>query len=326
LETADSSTNSAVKRQENAATRDQADRQARLANKQPLARLPRGLESLSLGMTRADVDRMLRGGVSALRQEIAGGLMTTYSGQPKSAVDAVVRTIFARFDDAGRLAELRVRYADHPNNKPGTLRKKLDALQAAHGPGETKPLDMAWAADLPARKVAVEPIHAWNDDLTRLTCVLEPGSLEITLLDCPPSHPQGQPLPALAFLGRGPASVILGTSQKELLAKGATPYEGALLLKTDAASPFDSVLVWCEKDQATRIVARYRLDAANEPAKHLQEAWGRELSALGWPWRQDLADRVPKSWTTLDAGTRYRVFWQEDNQGTHLLAEWRALK
>lgn len=326
LETSDSSGISAAQRFEAARMRELADRRKRLADKQPFARLPRGLESLTLGMSRADVERMFPGSVNASRRNIPNGVMATYPGQPKSAADAVVRNIIARFDEMGRLAELRVRYADHPSNKPGTLRKRLDALQAAHGRGAVDQLDGAWAADLPVRKGAVEPMHVWNDDITKLTCVLDAGSLEIALLDCPLSHPQGQPLAALTFLTRGPEGFVLGMTRSDLSSKGGTTLEGALLFKTSAASPFDSVLVWCENDKATRIVARYRQDVAKDPAKHLQEAWGLELNVLGWPWRQDLADRVPKAWTTKDAHTRYRLFWQEDNLGTHLLAEWRELQ
>jgi hypothetical protein len=325
VETADGSSVPVSKRLENAEARDRVDRQTRLATNQPLSRLPRGLEALTLGMGRTEVDRSLPGGASALRREIGGGLMATYAGQPKTAADAVVRMIFARFDDAGKLAELRVRYADHPGNKPGTLRKRLDVLQATHGPGETKPADVKWAADLPVRKGSVEPTHVWNDDITRMTCVLDAGSLEVALLQCPPAHPQGEPLPALTFLPRGPEGFSLGMPQSELVGKGGTSFEGALLFKTNAASSYDSILVWCENDKVTRIVARHRATAA-EPAKRLPEAWGQDLSKFGWPWRQDLADRTPKAWTTRDAHTRYRLFSQEDNLGAHLLAEWRELK
>ena len=322
----DSSGIAVAPRLQMAKARDLADRQTRLANNQSLARLPRGLETLTLGMKRSDVERLLPGGASALRRDIAGGLMAAYPGQPKSAAEAVLRAIVARFDGAGQLTELRVRYADHPNNKPGTLRKKLDALVAAHGAGETTPLDPMLSKDLPARKGAAELSHVWHDDLTLLTCSVAAGSLEISLRNCPPAHANGEPLAALTYLPRGPDDVAVGTPRSALLAQGASSFEGALLLKTKAGSPFDSVLVWCENDKAARIVARYHQSAAPDPAKHLQETWGRDLRTLGWPWRQDLADRVPQSWTTHDEATRYRLFWQEDNQGTHLLAEWRELK
>ncbi len=324
FEAADSSGRDAAKRVAVARARDLVDRQARLASNQPLSRLPRNLETLPLGMARAQVERILPGGTNALRRDIPNGLMATYAGQPAGPADAVVRTLFARFDDAGRLAEVRVRYADHPGNRPGTLKKRLVALQAAHGAGETAPLNPARAADLPARK-ATGGVHVWQDDLTRLTCTLESGSLEIALRNCPAPHPEGEPLPAFAFLSRGADGIVLGMSRSDVVARGATPHEGALLLTTKADSAFDSVLVWFESDQVCRVVARYR-EGAQDPAKHLQETWGGELRAAGWPWRQDFAGNRLQSWTTHDELARYRIFWQEDNLGTHLLAEWRSVK
>src|SRR5207247_1757149 len=116
------------------------------------------------------------------------GVMAVYPGQPAAPADAVVRALFTRFDDAGRLAELRIRYADHPSNKPGTLRKKLDALQAAHGAGELMPLPTSLGIDLPARKGSAAVTHVWQDDLTLVTCTSDSGSLEITLRNCPLEH------------------------------------------------------------------------------------------------------------------------------------------
>lgn len=326
LEATDSSGLDAAKRLAAARARDKADRQMRLANNQPLSRLPRTLETLTLGMQRADVERILPGGKNALRRDIPNGLMASYAGQPTGPGDAVLRTLFARFDDAGQLAEVRVRYADHPSNRPGTLRKRLDALLAAHGPGEASPLNAAVAIDLPARKGNVGGTHVWRDDVTRLTCTLEAGSLEMALRQCPAAHPDGAPLPDFTYLSRGAEEIVLGMPRSEVVARGATPHEGALLLKPKADSPFDSVLVWFENELVSRVVASYRETGGQSAAKQLPVNWGRELRTVGWPWRQDYADNQPQSWTTSDDRTRYRLFWQEDNLGTHVLAEWRAVK
>ncbi len=308
LRVSDATERDAAQRYEAAKLRASADRKARLANNRPLTPLPRSLETLTLGARRADVERFLPGGVNAIRREIPQGLMAVYAGQPSAPADAVVRMIFARFDDAGRLAALRVRYADHPSNKPGTLRKKLEALQAAHGSGEVVSLPASLGADLPARKGPAASMQIWQDDTTLLSCTSDAGSLEITLSNCPPEHADGVPLPPFAFLAPGPDEVSLGSTRSELLAKGAAPFETALLLKSKAGSPFDSILVWFDQERATRIVARYRANAVNEPAKHLQEAWARDVRQVGWPWRQDLAAGQPQSWTTFDARTRYRLF------------------
>jgi hypothetical protein len=323
VDVSDSSGADIAQRLSSAKARDLVDRQTRLANGRPLARLPRTVDPLTLGMKRTEVERMLPGGASALRRDIPQGFMAVYPGQAKTGSDAVLRMIFARFDDAGQLAELRIRYADHPGNKPGTLRKKLDALQVAHGPGEVASVESAWSVDLPARKGAAGSRHVWHDDGTLLTCTVEGGGLEIAMRDCPLSHPEGEPLPSLQFLPRGPEGIGLGTRRSDLLAQGGTSHEGALLLKMNAGSPYDTALVWFQKEKATRIIARHRVAAAKEPVKHLQEAWRREVRSLGWPWRQDLAGAVPQSWTTHDALTRYRLFWEEDNQGTFLFSEWR---
>jgi hypothetical protein len=324
LAATDDSGRAAEQRLAAAKTLDLAQRQARLTNQKPVARLPRSLESLTLGMARTDVERLLPGGANAVRRDMDQGLMVVYPGQPR-IVDAVVRGIFARFDSAGQLTELRVRYGDHPS-KAGALRKKVDAIQAAHGPGATLPLGVGLDADLPVRKGAATAGQLWQDDVTLLTCTAAAGSLEIALRHCPPAHADGEPLPPFAFLPRGPEKVALGTSRGDLLAKGAVAQEGALAFSPPADSPFDTVFVWCDGDKATRIVARCRAEAAKEPDKHLLETWARDVADVGWPWRQDLAGTLPQSWTTWDARTRYRLFWQEDGQGTHLLAEWRELK
>lgn len=326
FEATDSSGADAAQRASAARARDLADRQTRLANNRPLSRLPRSLETLSLGMKRADVERLLPGGKNALRRDIPNGLMATYAGKPTAPGDAVLRTLFARFDDAGQLAELRVRYGDHPGNRPGTLKKRLAALQAAHGPGDASPLNPALAVDLPARQGAAGGINVWQDDVTRLTCTLEAGSLELAIRHCPAAHADGAPLPDFTYLPRGAEDLLLGMPRSDVVARGAAPHEGALLLTPKADSPFDSVLVWFENELVAKVVARYRDTGAPNAAQQLPETWGRELRTVGWPWRQDFVNNVLQSWTTSDAQTRYRVFWQEDNLGTHVLAEWRSVK
>ena len=326
VEATDNSGRDAAKRLTAARARDQADRQARVANNQPLSRLPRNLETLSLGMKRADVERIFPGGANAFRRDIPNGLMASYPGNPTGPADTVLRTLFARFDDADQLVEVRARYADHPGNRPGTLKKRLDALQAAHGSGEATPLNAALAVDLPERKGTLGGTHVWLDDVTRMTCTLEAGSLEMTVRHCSAAHPEGEPLAAFAYLPRGAEEIVIGMPRSEVLGRGATAHEGGLVLKTKANSPFDSVLVSFDNDRAVQVVARYRNNGTASPAQQVAEAWGRDLRSVGWPWRQDSVNNLPQSWTTSDEQTRYRVFRQEDNLGNHLLVEWRAVK
>jgi hypothetical protein len=57
-------------------------------------------------------------------------------------------------------------------------------------------------------------------------------------------------------------------------------------------------------------------------ARHLSRYQRRESKVDDQP---ELGEVAP-SWTTCNARTRFHLFWQEDGQGTHLLAEWRELK
>jgi hypothetical protein len=321
----DSSGRAAPQRLAAAKTSDLAQRQARLTNQRPVARLPRSLESLTLGMARGDVERMLPGGADLVRRDIDQGLLAVYPGQPRVITDAVIRGVVARFDSADQLTELRVRYADHPG-KAGGLRKKVDTLQGWHGHGAALPLTAGLDAELPVRKGAASTTQLWQDDVTLLTCTAAAGSLEIAVRHCPPAHADGEPLPPFAFLPRGPEKIFLGATRADLVAKGGVAQDGALAFAQPVDAPFDTIFVWCEGDKATRIIARCRAEAAKQPDKHLVETWARDVANVGWPWRQDLAGALPQSWTTWDARTRYRLFWQEDGQGTHLLAEWREMK
>src|SRR5262249_55405894 len=110
----DSSGRSAPQRLAAAKTSDLAQRQARWTNQKPIARLPRSLEALTLGMARADVERMLPGGADLVRRDIDQGLLAVYPGQPRVVTDIVIRGIVARFDSSNLLTELRIRYADFP--------------------------------------------------------------------------------------------------------------------------------------------------------------------------------------------------------------------
>src|SRR5262249_34013135 len=152
-----------------------------------IARLPRSLEALTLGMARADVERMLPGGADLVRRDIDQGLLAVYPGQPRVVTDIVIRGIVARFDSSNLLTELRIRYADYPG-KSGGLKKKVDKSQASHGQGAALALTAGLDAELPVRKGASSSTQLWHDDVTLLTCTAAAGSLEVAVRNCPPAH------------------------------------------------------------------------------------------------------------------------------------------
>jgi len=317
----DSSGQDAAKRLTAAKARDLADRKARLGDKQPLAMVPRFLENFILGTKKADVERAIP--ASAARRDIAGGVMAVFTAQPKAKGDVVAREVFTRFNKSGELAEVRVRYFDVPGNKPGTFIKRLEALKAAYGAGAELPETNVDYSDLPSRNLPVTHL-GWRDDISCLTAWSDGNALELTLRDCPADHPDGEPLPAFVFLPQGPADLALGMPRSEVFKHGAVPADDALLVQLKNG-PYDSVLVWFDGDKASRIAARVRLDAATAgaPAKALPISWARDYGTFGWPWRQDVVGRLPQSFTTFDTRTRYRLYWLENAQGTHVMAEWK---
>jgi hypothetical protein len=317
----DSSGRDAAKRLLAAKARDLADRKARLAAKQPMAMLPRFLETYILGAKRSDLERAFP--ASAARRDFDGGIMAVFTAAPKGRGDVVAREVFTRFNQDDELAEVRVRYFDVPGNRGGTFMKRLEALKAAYGPGESLPAPTVDYSDLPSRKLSVTHI-GWRDDISCLTAWSDGNALELTLRDCPADHPDGVPLPAFAFLPFGPADLSLGMARSEVLKHGAVPADDALLVQLKSG-PYDSVLVWFDGDKASRIAARLRLDpaAVGAPAKALPISWARDARTFGWPWRQDLIGTQPQSFTTFDARIRYRLYWIENAQGAHVMAEWK---
>ncbi|MCS7045913.1 MAG: hypothetical protein NZO58_06120 [Gemmataceae bacterium] len=324
LEAADVSGREAGQRLHIARALDHKERAARLAAKQPLSRLSRSLEWLTLGMSRSEVERQMPARTAQCR-DIPSGLMATFAGQPTAPADAVARTLFATFDDVGRLAEIRIRYADHPRNKAGTMRKRLEALQTLHGIGATAQAVPAWPGDLPPRKGSSGQTFSWQDDLTTTTATWDTETLEIAVRDRRPDEDDHTRPRGPMFLPRGPGGVSLGMSLSELRNQGAQPHEGAWLCQSAAQGSHDMILVWCEGERVARIVARHRDDLGQAPGKALALAWGRDIATLGWPWRQDQRSGTVVSWATHDGATFFRMFVQEDNLGVHLLSEWRDL-
>jgi hypothetical protein len=314
-----------VERESIAREQDLKDRASRIGAGSPLKRLPRSLEGLALGMTKAEFVKALPGGAQLVKHDLPGGsVMASFLGAPAPG-EAVIREWFGRFE-ADRLVEVRIRYADVPNNRPGTFLRKLQALKAECGDPESNVTPSAWT-DLAAKSTVAK--LAWQDDLTVLVVRQQPFGLEATLHDCPLDHPEGTPLTPLEYLSRGTSQVTLGMSKERIAKLNPKLHEGTWLITPTSADPYDVILVWIEKDHVARIVARSKQAGApprnkGEAARALLEGWARDGS-LGWPTRQDVVGGALESLGSRDDRTRFRKFWREDRNGIALFAEWREM-
>jgi hypothetical protein len=324
------SANELEKRQERIRETDLAERRERFAQKQPLVRLPRGLENVKLGMTEPDFLSVLPKDKYALRRKIDGGWSVSLLKPSKKPY--VARELTVRFDPAGRLAELRVSYVSAPETKGVDV--LLSEWKGTGGAAEVIRPDLAktaWA-DLPAMGSTV--VYRWQDDVTLATCQVDSSGAVATLRDCPLESPQGRPLPALSSLPRGVEGIELGMTKEVVLKKWGGQHsketDGFLVLTPRNRDEFDVLLVKFDKDRAVRLLARHVLDSkaqAGQMAALLKKAWERNFRLLGWPMReyQTLELSLP-GWVTLDERTRCRIYWEQDaGENLRLLTEWIEL-
>jgi hypothetical protein len=328
-----------AERQAAAVALDRTERQARLAAGNPLLLLPRKLESFELGMSHAQVAQLLPRLQSVLRRDIPGGFTVTFAGEPASGDPYLARQLFVRFNEADQAVDVRIRYADgaatqERGNWTNTL--LADLQKSAGAPWkELGPWAAVWSD---SANEGPAPLYCvWRDDRSLATYQRDGAGVEIAIRDCPEQQEAGVPLPPLEYLPRGVDNAELGIKRAELLEKlgGTRPAatdDGAWVLPAPQGGPYDAVLVWFEKDQVTRIVARQadktgeKRDAAGA-AQALMEAWARDIVRLGWPRRQDQG-RTEQLQTLgwNDDRTRVRIFWQEDDSGgIRIYMEWKDL-
>jgi hypothetical protein len=315
-----------AEREKSARAQDLEDRNHRVETGSPLKRLPRGLEGFTLGMSKADFLKALPESPQVVKHDLpGGGVMAAFLGTPAPG-EAVVREWFGRFE-ADKLAELRIRYADVPNNKPGTFLRKLDGVKAECGPPEIVTTPSVWADIAPKNTVAR---LSWQDDVTSLVARQEAFGMELTFRDCPLDHPEGTPLPPLEYLNRGTSQVTVGMSKDQVAKLNPKQHEGTWMITPTAADPYDVILVWIEKDHVTRVVARSRQAAMAprnkaEAARAILEGWARDGATLGWPTRQDVVAGSLESLGSRDDRTRFRRFFREDRNGISQFSEWREM-
>src|SRR5208282_4366165 len=151
-------------------------------------------------------------GESMIKRNFPGGSSIVFAGPAPRNAPYVARQMFIRFDATDHVAELRVRYQEPPESAGGGewTRQLLAGLRKQAGAALESPAP--WSAlwpDLPPRKPA-PALYSWHDDLARMSCQIDAGGAELTLLRCPLEYEMGTPLPALEFLPRGPENCLLG--------------------------------------------------------------------------------------------------------------------
>jgi hypothetical protein len=317
---------------------DQAERRTRIKAGKPLTRLPRQLEwdQVKLGVTRDEALKALPNeGKAVLKRDLADAVVFTFGTDAAKSAALVARQLVLRFDKAGKVVEMRARYENGPAGKG--FKDLLAGLQKKGGAPSEPPAP--WAAlwsGLPERKPS-PVLSTWQDDLTVMSCQTDATGAEVSLLDWP-SDQDRPPKPApLELLPRGPESCQLGDKRDELqrrwMVSKPEVLDGALVLRPAAGGRYDVFLVYFDGDVVNRIVARQALPAKQAPtqpaqmATALSEAWGRDLSTLSWPRRQDYNDK--NNLTGLgwhDDRTQIWLFWQEAGQGPpRVYTEWKNL-
>jgi len=244
----------------------------------------------------------------------------------------VARELAARFDTAGRLAEVRVFYSNAPNtNGVDALVEEWKKQAGAAEVVQPGPATAAWS-DLPSAAPTV--LYRWRDDTTAANCQVDAFGAVASLRDCPPEHANGLPLLRLVTLPRGPGGIALGMSREGVLKKwgrkDTREVDGFLVLPPRDGDDFDLILVRFEKDQAVRILARHNLGKKVQPTQMgelLRKAWGRSFREVGWQTREYVAGELNlPGWATSDERTRCRIFWEQDaGDNLRLLTEWKEL-
>ena len=327
-----------------AAALDRDERRERFAQGKPRVRLPRLLEAswglrtaqVQLGMTRAQVLQGLPGGQSVVQRDIPDGLRVAFTGAPGRDQKHFAGELTVRFDARQRAVEVRALYHAGPaaGNSAWT-RSLLNTLKKAGG--APQPLPATWAqvwADLPPQEPAAA-LYQWRDDVTIMTYQCDGSAAECVLRDCPADREAGVALPPLEALPRGPEQCSLGDNRAELLQRWGVNKPvtagGVLVLSPARPSPYDALLVWFDKDQVVRIVARHHPKAgvsrASQMGQAVMEAWGREARNLGWPQRRDvLSGELLQGLGWHDERTRVRLFWEETKEGDlRVFTEWKTL-
>jgi hypothetical protein len=289
-------------------------RRERLQKQRPWIRLPRELERVQLGQTRAEVLAQLPRGEHVLKRELPDGLLVTFLGASGNSAKQT-RELFVHFGPTGRTDAVRVRYTD---TRPGATRAYMKALQVRLG-----------MPDEGASPTGPRVLH-WTDDRSDMVCQLDSSGLDVVLRDWPPDSDRVAES-EIEYLPCGLADCVLGMSRRDLLRKWHLDEKTTavpLVVTPDGGGLYDALLFWFEEKtsgdpRVVRIVARHKQpdQARMSPAdasRAVAEAWGREAATLGWPRRKE-----PRVWSTQDDRTQVRIFWQQNpGEAPRVYTEW----
>jgi hypothetical protein len=325
---------------------DAAERKARLESKQPLIRIPRRVEigwsnppiAVNLEMTRDQVTALLPRSQSVVKQSGPDYLNIQFTGEPPRTASRATRQVFVRFGPNQKVAEIRVRSVAGPgSNSSRWITDLLAGLTKTCGAALESP--GSWPAiwsDQPARKPDPS-LGRWHDDVSWMTVQRDGTTVELVLRDCPLNEPAGVLLPPFAYLPRGPEGVALGDTRTDVIHrlkidKPRTLDDGGLVLPPPRGAGYDALIVWFEKDQVSRIVARSSPPTPNASRQlpsvsdQITQTWGRSLRSLGWPTRQEAGDSGLQTLGWHDDQTRVRIFAQDADDGPpRVFTEWKEV-
>jgi hypothetical protein len=312
---------------------DENERQARLKEGKALRRLKRTpgqvndmpLDNLHLGQGRTEALASLPHGRGYRLKTVPGGVSLLNTNVPQPGDVFWARQVLVRFDSQDKVSEIRVRYQEGlaPAKKGAALLDRLNAAPAAQPEALSAPWAGLWA-DLPAPGPRPTLLR-WQDDFTIRTYQRDATHSEVVWRER-----QAGVQPPWRFVHQGPAGCSLGDTKEQVeqvLKAPAAASGGASVYRQKKSSPYEMLMVWYTGGRASRIVAvhrkRTRTDA-NELATALQQAWARDLDALGAVSRQDGRHRsVLGSYFWHDDRTRVQTFVQQEDQTGRVLTEWR---
>jgi hypothetical protein len=240
------------------------------------------------------------------------------------------RQIVLRYDEAARLAEIRIRYQEGlaKTAKGESLLEQLSEGAAGAPEAFGAPWTALWS-DLKGRREQALLVR-WQDDSTIRTYQRDAGGTEVILTDRAEAE-AGKPLGPWLFLAAGPVGCKLGDSREtvhQVLKAPVAASAGGDVHRQPSDSPYEMVLVWYRDGKVSRIMGVHRArpssDEREVPAL-LSQVWGRNLDSLGFVRRQE-GERGPiaGSYYWHDDRTRVHSFVQSSDQGPRLMTEWLA--
>jgi hypothetical protein len=329
------------------------DRQERLRSKKAWNRLPRKIavpvmgtvKEFELGSTEDAAKQLLPKSdqvVTISKDEGDGShvLIATNASTAATGKDYVARQCVMRFQNSAKGSQLtwiRVRYEGDSGASRTWAQDILKNWQKTGGIMALRPYRLA---SLYGDEGKAPQYTYWRDDSTEVSFVYDQmGSVEVTLAARPDDDPRVAPTANVpAFLWRGPyPNLALDMSVNELHRLGLRPTERSVnefSMSPGPNEPWDTIVVTTDgRNRVSSIVARYRPEAGKTrpSTKEIQDAlvsqWGRQIRLIGWPNRTTRTtdpSNALNTFTWLDATTRYRLSWAQDESGRPvLLSEWR---